>query len=135
MTREKLMIGDWVLKDMNFLEDNPMYTQTDYQPYQIITGEDIDLACETNWLGDDVYQPIPLTLEILEKNGFVKSKYGDLTLELDDALGTTEIVLVPTYDEAYYWWRINNELITKIKNIHELQHVLRLCRIDKVITV
>lgn len=135
MTREELMIGDWVLKDMNFLEDDPMYTQTDYQPYQIITGEDIDLACETNWLGDDVYQPIPLTLEILEKNGFVKSKYGDLTLELDDALGTTEIVLVPTYDEAYYWWRINNELITKIKSIHELQHVLRLCRIDKVITV
>lgn len=135
MTREELMIGDWVLKDMNFLEDDPMYTQTDYQPYQIITGEDIDLACEANWLGDDVYQPIPLTLEILEKNGFVKSKYGDLTLELDDALGTTEIVLVPTYDEAYYWWRINNELITKIKSIHELQHVLRLCRIDKVITV
>lgn len=135
MKPKELMIEDWVLKDMNFLEDDPMYTQTDYQPYQIIRGEDIDLACETNWLGDDVYQPIPLTPEILEKNGFVKNKYGEMTLELDNALGTTEIVLVPSYDEVYYWWKVNNELITKIKSIHELQHALRLCGIDKEIEI
>lgn len=78
-------------------------------------------------------EPIPLTQKILERNGFVKSKNGELTLELDNVLGAIEIVLVSSYDEAYYWWMVNNELITTIKSIHELQHVLRLCRINKEI--
>jgi len=73
-----LMVGDWVLKDMNYQEEDPMYTKTDYQPYQILSGEDIDIAYESNCLGDaGVYLPIPLTKEILEKNGF--EDIGDAT--------------------------------------------------------
>ena len=45
MKANELMIGDWVLKDMNYSEEDPMYTRPDYQPYQIQNGEDIDLAC------------------------------------------------------------------------------------------
>ena len=56
---------------------------------------------------------------------------------LDEELGTSEIYLVlePTYDEEYYWWRVNYELITKIKSVHELQHALRLVGIEKEIIV
>lgn len=75
--------------------------------------------------------PIPLTAEILQKNEFVKSKYGEMIL--DKEIGTSEIYLVlePSYDEAYYYWTVNSELIAKIESVHKLQHVLRLCGIDK----
>ena len=78
-------------------------------------------------------EPIPITSEILEKNGFVTDRYGEI--ELNDELGTSEtnIVLEPTYSEEYYWWRINNNLIVKIKYVHELQHILKLVGIEKEI--
>ena len=78
-------------------------------------------------------EPIPITSEILEKNGFVTDRYGEI--ELNDELGTSEtnIVLEPTYSEEYYWWRINNNLIVKIKYVHELQHILKLVGIKKEI--
>lgn len=121
-----LMIGDFV--------------QVNGEVFKVISISYFDIGiCDSK---KDFYHehidniaPIPLTPEILEKNGFMKSKNGEMTLELDDALGTTEIVLVPSYDEVYYWWKVNNELITKIKSIHELQHALRLCGIDKEIKV
>lgn len=77
--------------------------------------------------------PIPITAEILERNGFVKNKYGDMIL--DEELGASEIyiVLEPNYDEEYYWWKVNNELIAKILSVNELQHALRLGGIDKEI--
>ncbi len=136
METNRLMIGDWVLHDG--------------EPYQIRQlgiygenrdGEDYPAVCIGKPKGIGLIverkeiEPIPTTPEILEKNGFVKDNCGEMTLELDDALGTTEIVLVPSYNEGYYWWKVSNELITKIKSIHELQHALRLCGINKEITI
>lgn len=70
---KSLMIGDWVLKDMNYSEEDPMCTKLDYRPYQITSGEDIDIAIESNCIGDgSIYLPIPLTPEIIEKIGFNK---------------------------------------------------------------
>lgn len=134
MEAKELMIGDWVL-----------YKGEPYQIRQLGVygenrdGEDYPAVCIGKPIGIGLIierneiEPIPLTPEILEKNGFVKSKYGEMIL--DDELGTSEIyiVLEPTYDEEYYWWRVNNELIAKIKSIHGLQHVLRLCNIEKEI--
>lgn len=127
MKANELMIGDWVLYNPNVFIEDEYELPKDCYPTKIGCGEDIDLAIE------DCYSPIPLTPEILEKNGFVENKYGEMIL--DEELGTSEIYLVlePTYDEEYYWWKVNNELIAKIKSIHELQHVLRLCNLDKEI--
>lgn len=125
MKPEELMIGDLVL-----YKDEPiMVWEIDEYYNRINTEPDGYNSIRCIEISD--IKPIPLTPEILEKNGFVKDKYGEMILELDDALATTEIVLVPSYDEMYYWWKVNNELITKIKSIHELQHVLRLCGINK----
>ena len=134
MKATELMIGDWVLYEGEPYQIRQLgiYGENrdgeDYPAVCIGKPKGIGLIVERNEI-----EPITLTAEILEKNGFVKSKYGEMIL--DEELGTSEIyiVLEPTYDEAYYWWRVNNELITKIKNIHELQHMLRLCNIDKEI--
>ena len=127
MSPEKLMIGDWVL-----YKDKPIMVWEIDEYYDRINTEP-DGYNSIRWIEISDIKPILLTPEILEQNGFVKDNCGEMTLELDDALGTTEIVLVPSYDGVYYWWKVSNELITKIKSIHELQHVLRLCKINKAI--
>lgn len=121
MKPNELMIGDWVANPIN---EKPMRVMS--------LTRDIELGLSGFY---DNVTPIPITAEILERNGFVKNKYGEMIL--DEELGTSEIYLVlePTYDEEYYWWRVNNELITKIKSVHELQHILRLCNIDKEIEI
>ena len=136
MKAEELMIGDWVLKDMNYLEDDPMYTRLDYQPYQIMTGDEIDVAIETNCIGDaDVYQPIPLTVEILKSNGFERKghRYGiyddyfDFELhEYNDGtwLATYHCCEMSLPDEQVL-----------IFHVHQLQHFMRHCGIEKEIII
>lgn len=128
MRAGELMIGDYVIRK-NVPKEILIVDTID--SIRGIVYLDLDGLGITEKLEN--IEPIPLTQKILERNGFMKSKNGELTLELDNVLGAIEIVLVSSYDEAYYWWMVNNELITTIKSIHELQHVLRLCRINKEI--
>ena len=152
MTTKELMVGDWVLMDMNYLEEDPMYTKTDYKPYKIQNGEDIDLACETNCIGDaDVYQPIPLTTEILEKNGFRRAKEQETGLStvymspypvrVCEAAKVKVVfydlpicgvnVLVQIEADAKSGGGVNNLHSCDIECVHQLQHALRLCGIEK----
>lgn len=131
---ELWMIDDWVLHKGEPYQIRQLGIYgvdrdgEDYPAVCIGKPKGIGLIVERNEIG-----PIPLTIEIFKKNGFMKNKYGEMIL--DDELGASEIylVLVPSCDEVYYWWRVNNELITKIKSLHELQHIMRLCGIDKEI--
>lgn len=133
MKANELMIGDWVLYDR--------------EPYQIrrlgIYGENRDgesypavcvgkpkgigLVIERNEI-----KPIPLTPEILEKNGFYYENNVGHILEHYNY----EII----YDVWKHELRIleNREQILKIKAfdemcVHELQHALKLCGINKEI--
>lgn len=126
MKPNELMIGDLVL----IHEPECKGHRIDY-----ISEIDDEVGADGELYQIDDIKSIPLTAEILEKNRFMKNKYGEMIL--DEELGTSEIYLVlePSYDEEYYWWRVNNELITKIKSVHELQHILRLCNIDKEIEI
>lgn len=80
--------------------------------------------------------PIPLTPEILEKNGFIKRiSYGNYRWYLD---GKNSITL-NIYSERDKIWRImidtnrNENTIVYVTLVHELQHALKLCGIDKEI--
>lgn len=130
MKAGELMIGDYVIRK-NVPKEILIVDTID--SIRGIVYLDLDGLGITEKLEN--IEPIPLTQKILERNGFVKNKYGEMIL--DEELGTSEIYLVlePTWDEEYYWWRVNNELITKIKSVHELQHTLRLCGINKNIVI
>ena len=131
MKATDLMLGDWVLMDMNFSEENPIYTQPDYRHYQIKNGEDINLACETNCLGDaDVYLPIPLTPEILEKNGFEEydGAYIYYTAHYDVCIEWCGTILKIGCDNG-------NIELADIQYVHELQHALKLCDVEKEIVL
>ena len=74
-------------------------------------------------------QPIPLTAEILEKNGF--TRFGtDYILE-GEHFGLDN----PSNPNNYldnYWLRISIKAVN-IEYVHELQHAMRLCGIEKEI--
>ena len=127
MKANELMIGDWVLdKKTN-------------RPYKIIGTNDL--------LFHDDYSHIPLTAEILEKNGF---KQGFIP-----ALKTkSSLLLVANIGEDYIEVRFDRRniaiwldydengdgiysdyLLPLPIYVHELQHTLRLCGIDKEIEI
>lgn len=117
MKANELMIGDWVRTEAGAL---------------IVAGVGPKIYCRANdgnpthlWEVTSI-EPIPLTAEILEKNGFrVRSSWAeyeddDCTIELFGANISIKNGRGP-------WVR------GKWSFVHELQHALRLCGIDKEI--
>ena len=133
LCEKDLMIGDWVMYDPNvFIEDEYIPTKECY-PTKIESGEDIDSAVE------GCYYPIPLTTDILEKNGFTEIKGAYPTFKID-IYGYLIKVTFPKENKetnngnpflvidsrpSYY----SSECLY----VHELQHVLKLLGIKKEI--
>lgn len=130
------MIGDWVLT-LDSTHKEKVFTQVD----AIEEGKHSILVTKecSNWFVDiDWIEPIPLTPEILEKNGFVLKPDGWLVwykegteqdyIFIQFRRGCDEVRLV----ELNF---VNNVLakFRKIQFVHELQHILRLSGIKKEI--
>lgn len=73
------------------------------------------------WARFDLLEPIPLTAEILEKNGFVNDTDEPLNY-VDISCGFFDISICYNCDYI--------EELT-IRYVHQLQHALRLCGIKK----
>lgn len=127
MKAENLMIGDWVLHDG--------------EPYQIRQlgiygvdrdGEDYPAVCVGKPKGIGLIierneiEPIPLTDEFLKQNGFerVNGDYQDVFYVYDGI----ELLI----DDGY---TLFGQCKMPIKYVHELQHALRLCGINKEIEI
>lgn len=98
---------------------------------------------EIVWVNADNVVPIPLTPEILKKNGFVENRgITSWKLETDkedliDIYGVNEYHLSINIEDTHgsgkgYRWLLTNFIIFYV---HELQHALRLFRIEKEINV
>lgn len=81
-----------------------------------------------------IIEPIPLTHEVLVKNG-LRECFDGATIEYEyfpeDKNGLLEI----TEQDGGIWWTINiaEYNITKLEYVHQLQHAIRLLGIDKEI--
>ena len=125
MKATELMINDWVLDGK--------------KPAQI-TGIFCDDLFETTIspsVSGDCLSPIPITPEILEQNGFVKQDYDGWQISEDNSRGLIEYrtdyfdgFLIISYTKKPF-----SKISVKLKHVHELQHALRLCKIDKEITI
>lgn len=139
MKANELMIGDWVtFKDA--VEDNYILpVKIVGIGYQYEGGEDECLvqigsseSCDIIDIDDEIVG-IPLTAEILEKNGFI------------GIMGGNGIEYTSEEFKLRVIYRINNEGWTIYANhfgfdkkdlyVHKLQHALRLCGIEKEITI
>lgn len=123
MNANELMIGDWV-KHINGT------------PYQVTCIKDGHFACSIPhlWEYNNKFEPIPLTAEILEKNGFVEQEYGWRKL---NAANWCIYINIFNGKERYALsvLGINTQVTLHGYYVHELQHALRLCGIEKQITI
>ena len=111
MKANELMIGNWVKCGKRYMKVTQL-------------AEDMDC--------DDI-EPIPITPEILEKNGFEKLEDGSWSLF--QALYQIYWSADPLYLEisSSYTSQIGDFSRMGIQFVHELQHALKLCGIDKTI--
>ena len=145
MKSTDLMLGDWVMFN------NPLKVQHIYNNgYDDIVAEIMEEGIndkgeyeEIRYVPSTYCSPIPLTPEILKKNGFVQ----------DDAY--TDAIADGCFAEFLVWHYYANEVIVSYDNseelvisnnvgypcseitlyrpkVHELQHALRLCRLDEL---
>lgn len=132
MKPEQLMIGDYIL----FNKEIYKIEEISKKGWVHITYNDESgcrVALSSDYILDEI-TPVPLTDEILKKNEFYyEQNVGDV-LEYYNY----EII----YDTWEHELRIleNREQILKITTfsemcVHELQHALRLCGIDKKIEI
>lgn len=145
MKANELMVGDWVLT-LDSTHKEKVFVQVD----AIEEGQHSILVTRecSNWFVDiDWIEPIPLTPEILEKNGFGKVldedgtecyRYyncaGDGYIKISlynggDGDWGIEIVNYEKFDDNKIVYN-NNFIFLKV---HQLQHALRLCGIEKEI--
>ena len=132
MKIDELMIGDWLLYKSDSL-DNAFPIQ--------ITREMFNKELVV-W--KDRFEPIPLTPEILKKNGFVHEKQKVIIPNRSQDEVEVEYMyckgLPCSFDiiHGYLMFNSNINLVSirmAVNYVHELQHILRLCKIDKEIVV
>jgi hypothetical protein len=96
------------------------------------------------WLFGGQFEPIPLTPEILEKNGFEYESKNVISASLNWDKVTIEYMyckgLRCSFDIIHGYLMFNSNIDMRniqmvVTYVHELQHILRLCKIDKEIVV
>ena len=126
MTVKKLMIGDWV----SLFQGNPDGSSCNVQVSYIGEYGEVGIdGCEEYTSANcNLLFPIPITDEILKMNGFSLQSDNTEFFKLDTYCFGNELC-------EFLIHRLNNEDYqfgpAKIRNVHELQHAMRLCGIEK----
>ena len=115
-----LMIGDWVL-----YENKP--TRVSEISYYNDDDPTICVWCTDYVADEEEIAPIPLTPEILEKNGWV---YDGVQLWKNEDVIALEI---GCDGRNRYWWHMFDSPIAPINYVHELQHILTIMNIKETI--
>lgn len=133
MVAEDLMVGDWVCVRSNDKEDTHNFkiksiiSEGVYGPSFVGFDEDLEF--------------IPLTPEILKKNGF---KEDFETKGIYWRPDCRKFCIVKELDTWYFAFRVLGETVDKSSGyicisecnyVHKLQHALKLCGIDKKIVL
>lgn len=130
MKADELMLGDWVIYRRDF-------------PDRVlgISADGLSVYLEhDNWLAIYVIKPIPLTEEVLDKNGFGY-------IERDTLMGYSHYYLgepyfcrnmdlhIGTDNKGHFWLNYLRNEIDGLRYVHELQHAFRLLRIDREVVL
>ena len=140
---EELMIGDRVHYKMNLGKDG-IYEKD----IQIINIYGCEVNCEVreheiiSGKRMDNLEPIPLTPEILEKNGFKSWEHGYIWKERVGMGGQTtsatspiEIIIYEGGHSVIMNPHEGKDFQGSIDSVHELQHALHLCGINLEIKI
>ena len=136
MTKEELSVKDLMINDwVNVVTEGEVYPSVVTKMER--DTEDVKvafLAVPGDWEEGDFFdeiQPIPLTDAILKANGFEYRHKNFAALSYEHPF---QLEMVEWQDEnGVGLWMVRGLL--KIRYVHELQHALRLCGVDKELIV
>lgn len=100
---------------------------------KVVKVKEIKQSCiytEDNGYEYNEIEPIPLTPEILEKNGFEKEWDEDIMLMVCDNIIVETGDNYKLYKDGKMYLR---RVLAPLYYVHQLQHALRLCGIEKEI--
>ena len=140
-----IQIGDWLQNtNGNIGKAQAIYRYPDYEKeyekdefrYEVVMEYSPNSTCYSEL---SLLKPIPLTAEILEKNG-----YKMFALNEDEAVGfcgkwwsNDGDVMVKKFKFEYmgdmFYMSARNSKISNIRSVHQFQHALRLVGVDKEI--
>lgn len=138
MKAEELMIGDIVkvnkdgvcIKKDTIIEVRCVDADNVLEKLGLIgcaTCVSIKDHCDQGGIWCDYLIPIPLTAEILDKNGFKFNPFSIGFYEYKSEYGNVSC----GFDTDYWQFYVNNCIIPNhFHYVHELQHALRLCGLD-----
>lgn len=143
MKADELMVGDYlrVNRDRLCIPEGKIVRVTEIDSENTFREKGLKGCARCEAVGDpwlsggiwcDYLDPIPLTPEILEKNGFSKSRLMGEQRHFTYYLAPS-VSLLAIYD-ADFSLKIG-DCARYIKYVHQLQHALRLCGIEKEITL
>ena len=136
------MIGDWVYFKTNkvYAKITEIYFTLDVEHKYMVSLN----SCGNRYcVSINEIEPIPITKEILEKNGF-KKEIGakEVVFTYDDDDKNYRLVIHPketNYCGIYTYIHIDVGCVgieeLPLEYVHQLQHALRLCGIEKEITL
>lgn len=119
MEATELMIGDWV-----FNKHHKKYIQItpyDFFNHAHLPSGEKYFVSELKVISGRDFEPIPLTPEILELNGFHHEDFGYSLVTTDDK----SFLLLGVFSGGTYLWHE-----AKIYYVHELQHAFRICGLN-----
>lgn len=133
-----LSVGDWVRYKGKEYSIASIYMAAEGYPHEAaLTYQGISCGCAYI----DYLEPIPITAEMLEKNGLFRHERDDDNPEL--IVLSNHFIMARTYTDVD-WWRVliyDEELPSEelfngiIHSVHQLQHALRLAGVDKEINL
>ena len=143
MKATDLMIGDWVYAKVQVDDTGaePVFEKTPKRVTDLTKGiNGIYVEGTSTFAGAEI-EPIPLTPEILEENGFPYNNEERLYYPFSNKAFAIER---DEHDDQVFYYSMyvynpyrsfNWHEIIEIRYVHELQHALRLSGIDKEIVL
>ena len=115
MEARELMVGDYII--------NTEFEKNEVDTIEIVEPTRVWLTHGKTYIPIGDIEPIPLTPEILEKNGFLNDGVSFWYLDFRIVLSTSKGVSLVCGRQK------------RFKFVHELQHAMRLCEIEKEIVI
>lgn len=157
MKAEELMIGDWVLAEgksvqvtnISVLGGDVIRVINPFMSYDIAYASNI-IALSNGAKDINKIEPIPITEETLKKNGFKNDVIAQKAIIAEGASNFSVILVsednritlnnIDEYINSFNKWHAHIDTedmrticTSEITYVHELQHLLKLCKIEKEI--
>lgn len=134
--KNELMTGDWMQ------HANGKYYQVTH--IDKLHDGSINFACGVPylWSYNNKFEPVPMTMEFLEGNGFTDCATSIVLSEMGlrywyqgygNYISDSDFLITQDTNKKVFFVRYASFSFPPIKYVHELQHILSICHIDKEI--